>query len=239
MDGRADEGTPIGRRVVLTMLGLGGAGVLVGARIQDRISRFMAPIEAGDPTGLTSLFPAAGGFRIYSVVGSLPHRSALDYRLAVDGLVTNSLTLTLADLHAMPVTRLVKDFQCVTGWRVPEVPWVGVRLSEVLDRAGVGPGAGAVTFTSFDGLYTESLTLDQARRPDVLVAYGMQGGTVSSAHGGPVRMYIAPMYGYKSCKWLERITVTAAVTPGYWETRGYDVDGWIGKSNGRDDKPVT
>jgi DMSO/TMAO reductase YedYZ molybdopterin-dependent catalytic subunit len=229
----------VGRRVVLAMLGLGGAGVLVGARIQDRIATLMAPIEAADPTGLTELFPAAGGFRIYSVVGSLPHRSALDYRLSVDGLVSQPLTLTLADLQAMPVTRLVRDFQCVTGWRVPQVPWVGVRLSELLDRAGVGAGAGGVTFSSFDGVYTEVLTLDQARRPDVLVAYGMQGGTVSSAHGGPVRLYVAPMYGYKSCKWLGKITVTAAVGTGYWETRGYDVDAWIGKSNGRDDKPVT
>src|ERR1700687_167951 len=66
---------PVGRRIVLGMLGLGGVGVLTGARIQDWISRVLAPIQAADQTGLTSLIPAAGGFRIYSVVGSLPHRS--------------------------------------------------------------------------------------------------------------------------------------------------------------------
>ena len=221
------------------MLGLGGAGVLVGARVQARISTWLAPLQAADRTGLISLLPVAGRFRIYSITGSLPHRSVAAYRLTVDGLVERNLTLTMADLLAMPPTHLVKDFQCVTGWRVAQVPWTGVRLSAVLDAAGLQPGAKALTFTSFDGEYTESLTLDQARRPDVIVAYQMEGGPVADEHGGPVRLYVAPMYGYKSCKWLGRITVTDTVQPGYWEQNGYDVDAWIGKSNGRDDSPVT
>jgi DMSO/TMAO reductase YedYZ molybdopterin-dependent catalytic subunit len=66
----------------------------------------------------------------------------------------------------------------------------------------------------------------------------MIGGSVSTEHGGPVRLYVAPMYGYKSLKWLERIEVVDSVTPGYWEDLGYDVDGWVGKSNGRDDSPT-
>jgi DMSO/TMAO reductase YedYZ molybdopterin-dependent catalytic subunit len=228
-------GTPVGRRVVLGMLGLGTLGVLGGARVQDVIARWLAPLEAADQTGLTSLIPGSGRFRIYSVVGYLPHKSALDYRLTVDGMVERPLTLSLGDLRTMPPTHLVKDFQCVTGWRVPSVPWTGVRLAEVLDAAGLQPGAGALTFTSFDGSYTESLTLAQARRPDVMVAYEMDGGSVAREHGGPVRLYVAPMYGYKSCKWLSKITVVPKVEPGYWEVRGYDIDAWVGKSNGRDD----
>ncbi len=93
-------------------------------------------------------------------------------------------------------------------------------------------------FTSFDGEYTESLTLEQARRDDVIVAYRLENKPISSAHGGPVRMYIAPMYGYKSIKWLDTIEVTKDVQPGYWEVRGYDIDAFVGKSNGRDD-PAT
>src|SRR5207249_1607754 len=138
------------------------------------------------------------------------------------------LSLSVADLQAMPATRLVKDFQCVTGWRVASVPWTGVRLSNVLDAAGVKPGAGAVLFRSFDRSYTESLTVEQARRADVLVAYQLRDAPISDAHGGPVRMYVAPMYGYKSCKWLDTIEVAPRVVPGYWEHLGYDVDAWIG-----------
>jgi DMSO/TMAO reductase YedYZ molybdopterin-dependent catalytic subunit len=236
--GMAIEGKPVGRRVMLSMLGLGTAGVLVGAKVQDAISRLLAPVTAADPTGFTSLVPAAGRFRIYSVVGYLPSRKTTEYKLEVGGLVDKPATLSFADLVALPKTTLKKDFQCVTGWRVRDVDWVGVRLSDLLDAAGVKPSAKAVTFTSFDGSYTESLTLDQARRPDVMVAYSMEGKGIPSRHGGPVRLYVAPMYGYKSLKWLDTIEVVDTVEPGYWEVRGYDTDAWIGRSNGRDDQPV-
>ena len=93
-------------------------------------------------------------------------------------------------------------------------------------------------FTSFDGVYSESLTLEQARRRDVIVAYELEGSPLSDAHGGPVRLYVAPMYGYKSIKWLDEIVVTHDVREGYWEVRGYDVDAWVGRSNSRDDDAV-
>lgn len=225
-----NEGVPVGRRVVLGMLGLGAAGVLLGSRVSDTVNRLFSPLDAA--------LPAAGGFRIYTVTGSLPSRSASEYRLKVTGLVDRPLELTLAQLQAMPATRLVKDFQCVTGWRVPDVPWTGVPLSALLDAAGVQAGGRAVRFVSFDGAYTESLTLEQARRADMLVAYEMHDKPVTQAHGGPVRLYAAPMYGYKSCKWLAEIEVTPRVVAGYWELRGYDIDAWVGRSNGRDDAPV-
>lgn len=231
--------TPVGRRVFLGMLGLGAAGIVWGSGVADRFNRLIAPLAAADRTGLSGLLPAAGRFRIYSVVGFLPRRSAAAYRLRITGLVDRPMELTLDDIKAMPPTRLVKDFQCVTGWRVPDVPWKGVKLSEVLDAAGVKPEGQAIAFKSFDGSYTESLTLAQARRPDVLVAYELEDRPVSRAHGGPVRLYVAPMYGYKSIKWMDEIEVTAQVEKGYWEKRGYDTDAFIGKSNGRDDAPVT
>src|SRR5205807_1737970 len=142
-------GSPVGRRVVLGMLGLGAAGVLVGSKVQDVLSRVLQPVTAADRTGLTSLIPAANHFRIYTVTGDLPVRSAAEYSLRVDGLVDHPLDLAFTDLQAMPSTRLVKDFQCVTGWRVPQVPWTGVRLTDVLDRAGALAGGKAVLFTSF------------------------------------------------------------------------------------------
>jgi DMSO/TMAO reductase YedYZ molybdopterin-dependent catalytic subunit len=157
----------------------------------------------------------------------------------VGGLVDRPTDLGWSDLLAMPQVSMTRDFQCVTGWRVPDVAWSGVRLRDVLDRAGVGASAGAVHLTSFDGLYTESLTLEQARRDDVLVALSMLGGPVTHAHGGPVRLFVAPMYGYKSLKWLGGIELTASVQTGYWEDYGYDVDAWVGRSNGRDDAPTS
>ncbi len=221
------------------MIVLGAVGVAVGSRVTDAISSILAPIEEHDPTGLTGLIPAAGGWRYYSVASSEPLRTPQDYRLTVSGLVDRPLSYSYQDLLAMPQTRLVKDFQCVTGWRVPSVPWSGVRLRHLLDAAGVQPSARALSFTSFDGVDTESLTLDQASRPDVLVALSMYDKPVTRAHGGPARLYVAPMYGYKSLKWLSGITLTARDQPGYWEQNGYDGDAWVGRSNGRGDAPTS
>ncbi|MFE6737719.1 molybdopterin-dependent oxidoreductase [Streptomyces tubercidicus] len=238
--GGADgQGTPVGRRVVLGMLAAGAAGVATAPFLQRALDSTLGAAAQKDPTGLSGLLPGGGGFRYYSVTGSVPEKDAHSYRLTVDGLVRHRTSYRLADLRGLPQTRLVRDVQCVTGWRVPGTPFEGVRLSALLDAAGVRPEAGAVRFTCFDGAYSESLTLEQARRDDVLVALRMQDKPLAHAHGGPVRLYVAPMYFYKSAKWLSGITVTGEVEPGYWEDRGYDVDAWVGRSNGRDDAPTT
>ncbi|MGW4809065.1 molybdopterin-dependent oxidoreductase [Kitasatospora sp. NPDC004272] len=242
-DGRADgddgddeetRGAPVGRRVVLGLLGLGAAGVVAGPWLQ----RAQDAVVRNDPTGLSQALPGGGGFRYYSVTASVPERGEADYTLTVDGLVERPTTLRLADLRALPQRRLVHDVQCVTGWRVPATPFEGVPLAALLEAAGVRPEGRAVSFGCFDGAYTESLTLEQARRDDVLVALRMQDDPIGHAHGGPVRLYVAPMYFYKSAKWLSTITVTDTVRPGYWERLGYDVDAWVGRSNGRDDAPT-
>ena len=220
------------------MLGLGAVGVVTGSSIQSGLDAALAPIQRNDPTGLSDLLPGSY-FRIYTVTDGFPYESGTDYRLVVDGLVDHPFELTLADLHALPATQLVRAFQCVTGWRVENVHWQGVLLSDLLDRAGVQAAGRALRFESFDGEYTESLTLAEARRPDVIVAYSMLGAPISDEHGGPVRLYVAPMYGYKSIKWLSHIQVVDRVEPGYWETEGnYAVEAWVGRSNGRND-PAT
>ena len=213
------------------MVAAGAAGIVFGARIQNVVGSALG-------SGLGGLIPGGDRFRIYTVTNSFPDIPDSRYRLEISGLVDHPVTLTLDQLKAMPRATLVKDFQCVTGWRVPNVHWEGIRLSDVLDLAGVQVSAKALTFDSYDGLDTESLTLDQARRPDVIVAYRMLGAPITSEHGGPVRLYVAPMYGYKSLKWLSAIRVVDRVEPGYWEQNGYAVDAWIGRSNGGTEQPV-
>ena len=122
--------------------------------LPERLASWLGQLEYRDPTGLLALLPLGATFRIYSVTGSVPNRSPADYQLRVSGLVDHEHTYTFADLQAMPQTSLVRDFQCVTGWRVPDVHWEGVRLSDLLDRAAPHASAGAVRFRSFDGTYT-------------------------------------------------------------------------------------
>jgi DMSO/TMAO reductase YedYZ molybdopterin-dependent catalytic subunit len=140
----------------------------------------------------------------------------------------------------LPQTSMTKDFQCVTGWRVEDVPWAGVLLSDIINEFGLAMSMALPSaFTSFDGAYTESLTMEQAMRPDVFSSRSsMYGAPITQEHGGPVRLLVAPMYAYKSIKWLDGIKATPVVVPGYWELRGYDIDAWVGKSNGRSDAPV-
>lgn len=216
------------------MAGLGVLGIVFGSKAQRVVGEALSPLTGGGG-GLASILPGADGFRIYSVSSTQPSISTSQYRLRVDGLVDRPMVLTFQDLQAMPHTQLTRDFQCVTGWRVPDVHWAGVRLSEILGAAGVQPGARALAFESYDGTDFESLTLAQAGRPDVIVADRMLGGPVTGEHGGPVRLYVAPMYGYKSLKWLSAIHVVDRVEPGFWEENGYDVDAWVGSSNGRSD----
>ena len=208
---------------MLSLLGLGALGTLFGSNVQAGISSALDSLHAG---GLASVLPGGGQFTIYTITSGYPAAPA-NYRLRVDGLVQNPLSLTVADLQSLPATRLARDFQCVTGWVVGDVHWVGVRLVDLAERAGVGPTASAFHFTSFDGLDTESLTIEQAHQTGAIVAYSMLGAPVTREHGGPVRLYVPDMFGYKSIKWLSRIELVTRAEPGYWEQNGYPVNAWI------------
>jgi DMSO/TMAO reductase YedYZ molybdopterin-dependent catalytic subunit len=231
-------GKPIGRRLFLGLLGAGGLGVVFGNQLQRFVGDITAPFTNKNGSGLGGLIPGANRFRLYTVTGQFPTIPKSSYRLTVDGLVNQPLELSFEDLKKLPRTELVRDFQCVTGWRVPNVEWAGVHLGDLIDMAGPKSAARAVEFTSYDGAYTESLTLEEAHRSDVLVAYEMLGGPITSEHGGPVRLYVAPMYGYKSAKWLRSISLVPQAIPGFWEQQGYAVEAWVGRSNGRSDPPI-
>lgn len=227
----SDTGAPtperriaVGRRVVLGLAAAGALGVAFGGNIQNLLGSTLGSV--GD------LLPGGDRFRYYSITGRNPKISDRRYRLKVSGLVQQPMNFTLEDLKAMPVTSFTKTFQCVTGWKVPDVAWEGVQLSHILETVGPKQGAIGLTFESYDGTDTESLTIDQANLSDVIVAYRMLGAPVTQNHGGPVRLYVAPMFGYKSLKWLSAIRVVDTITPGFWEQNGYPVNGWLDGTTG-------
>ena len=219
------EKVNVGRRLFIALAALGTAGIVLGSDAQRFVGQKLG-------SGLGALLPGGDRFRIYSITGQYPAIKPKRYRLKVSGLVDQPATFTLADLQAMPATDMTKAFQCVTGWRVPDVPWRGVLLSHLLERAGVQPGAVAISFDSYDNADSESLSIEQAHLPDVIVAYEMYGATVTQEHGGPVRLVVPQMYGYKSLKWLSGIRVVDRVEPGYWELNGYPVNGWLDGTTG-------
>jgi DMSO/TMAO reductase YedYZ molybdopterin-dependent catalytic subunit len=227
---------PIGRRLFLGLLGAGAVGTVFGKQIQGVVGDLLQPVTGSG--GWAALLPGANRFRFYTVTGGFPFIPKERYTLTVDGLVERPLKLSYDDLLKLARTDLVRPFQCVTGWRVPNVHWSGVLLRDVITLARPKADASAVEFASYDGVYTDSLTMPEAHRDDVLVAYEMLGAPITSEHGGPVRLYVAPMYGYKSVKWLKSVSLVRYATPGYWEQQGYAVEAWVGRSNGRDDPPI-
>jgi DMSO/TMAO reductase YedYZ molybdopterin-dependent catalytic subunit len=146
------------------------------------------------------------------------------WRLEVGGLVTNPLSLSLADLASLPRTGYRLDHFCVEGWTAVALR-TGVALADIGRLAGVQRGAQYVDFESFDDAYHESWDIDSAMHPQTLVVYAQDGHYLNSAWGAPARIYSPVKLGYKNTKYLTRIMFLPRRTGGYWSDRGYE---WYG-----------
>jgi DMSO/TMAO reductase YedYZ molybdopterin-dependent catalytic subunit len=224
MDG--SEPKRYGRGLFLATVAGGLSSLVWGRPVWSRVSAALAPAES-----LVPLTPK-GGWRIYAVASTMPTFDPATWRLHVGGLVENELTLSYADLRALPRAHQVSDFHCVTGWTVHGVRWGGVRLTDLFDKAKPQPEAGALQFISSEEPYFDYLTMEQALLHDVMLAYTMDGKPMPREHGAPLRLVIPEMYGYKGVKWVQQINLVEKAEDGYWELLGYDRDAWVGRSNG-------
>lgn len=134
-----------------------------------------------------------------------------DWRLTVDGLVARPSAFSLADLKGYPSHTQITHQACEEGWSFI-AEWIGVRLSYVLDLVGVDPRARYVVFFPFDDFW-ESIDMADALHPQTYLAYGMNGQDLPTPHGAPVRLRVARQLGYKSIKYLSRVTVTDTLKP--------------------------
>ncbi|MEK4061064.1 MULTISPECIES: molybdopterin-dependent oxidoreductase [Paenibacillus] len=188
-----------------------------------------------DPIPLADSAPPIGGgaegnFRVYTVT-DIPAFDNSSWSFTIDGLVDKKFTWNWEEFVKLQREVQVSDFHCVTGWSVYKNTWEGLPLSKLLDLAGVKSQAVMVKLYSGDGVYTDSLTLAQARMEDVMVAVMHDGKPIPNQLGGPVRLVTPQMYAYKSVKWLNRIELIAEDHVGYWEQRGYDKDAWLPGAN--------
>jgi len=218
----------IGRAAVLATVAAGIGGIFLGPRLQQLVTN---PLDGVLPAGLGDLIPGSG-WRIYNVQDPYPTFHPSTYRLDVGGLVERPASLSWSHISAIPGVAQTSTFHCVTGWTVDGVRWEGFRAQALMDIVRPLPSAQYVTFQSLEAPYTDQLSLAQFTLPDVMIARQMDGAPISRAHGAPLRLVIPDMYGYKGVKWLGGITFTDQPAPGYWEIRGYDVDAWVGRSNG-------
>jgi DMSO/TMAO reductase YedYZ molybdopterin-dependent catalytic subunit len=222
-----EEPRRYGRRLFLVTVAGGISSLYWGKAAWDHVTGVISPVASA----IAPVLPT-GGWRIYTISGHMPVFDPATWRLRIGGLVDQPVSLTYAELRALPRVEQVSNFHCVTGWSVNNVRWGGVRMHDVLAAAKPSSSAHALEFVSMEVPYTDYLTVKQASLHDVMLAYEMDGQPLPREHGAPVRLIIPQMYGYKNVKWLAGINLVPKEQLGYWEQLGYDQDAWVGRSNG-------
>jgi DMSO/TMAO reductase YedYZ molybdopterin-dependent catalytic subunit len=130
-----------------------------------------------------------------------------DWRVSVDGLVDRPASFSLAQLKSYPSRIQITQLQCEEGWSYI-AQWIGVPLSHVLNLVGVRPQARYVVYFSSDPDWWDSIDMADALHPQTFLAYGMNGSELPVGNGGPLRIRLPRQLGYKSVKFITRLTIT-------------------------------
>ena len=133
-----------------------------------------------------------------------------DWRLSIDGMVARPASLSLADLKGFPVRSQITEVVCEEGWSYI-AEWIGTPLHEVLNAAGILPQARYVVYFSIEPDWWESIDMADALHSQTLLTYAMNDGDLPVGFGGPLRLRVPRQLGYKSVKFITRMTVTDSV----------------------------
>ena len=257
---KGSAGTPARRNFLL-----GAAGVTVGAAALGALGQNLA-VPATDPasialpkpqntlealpTGLEGKVKGITQFRtpieeFYRVDTALviPRINVADWKLEIDGKVDNKLTITFDQLLTMPMIEKDITLNCVSnevgGPYISSARWLGVRVRDLLERAGIQDGVDQILSESTDGMTistpVEALTDDR----DAIIAVAMDGAPLPARHGFPARLVTPGLYGFVGAtKWLTRLTATTyAAEQAYWTKRDWLTDGTV-KTQARIDTPA-
>jgi len=145
------------------------------------------------PPSAEFLHMQAGGFK--------------DWRLTVDGMVAHPTTFSLADLKALPMRSQITEVACEEGWSYI-AEWIGTPLFELLNAVGTLPQVRYVVYRSIQSEWWESVDMADAMHPQTFLTMGMNDGDLPVGFGGPLRLRVPRQLGYKSVKYITRITAT-------------------------------
>ena len=184
-----------------------------------RISQSRREAQPSAPPGqfVTERFPVL-------TFGATPRVDVSTWRFKAFGLVEEELTLDWQQFNDLPQTALDAEFHCVTQWSKLQNAWRGVRFTDLMELAKPKPEAKFVMAHCYGG-YTTNVALDVLMDDDVLFAHTHDGEPLAPEHGGPMRLVVPKRYGWKSAKWVNGIEFMAEDAPGFWETRGYHMEG--------------
>jgi len=147
------------------------------------------------------------------------------WKLDVAGLVDNPLSMTLDEIKSLPSIEQYATLVCISnevgGDLIGTAKWKGVRLKDVLERAGVQQGVVDIVFRASDD-YADSISLDRAMTEGTLLVYEMNGQPLTTEHGFPIRLLSPGIYGMKNVKWITKLEAVNFDFKGYWQRRGWD-----------------
>jgi DMSO/TMAO reductase YedYZ molybdopterin-dependent catalytic subunit len=211
----------------------GGTAALPGAALPPALKVAAEPgAGAGlvkDPAfipgiGVRPEMTASDKLYVVATTTRSPRADASTWRLAIKGMVDRPITLSYDDLRALPRVDQASTLTCISnevgGHLIGNITWSGTRLRDLLQMAGVRPGAVDVVLRSVEG-YSDSIPLERAMLAQNLIAYGMNGTTLTVDHGFPARLIVPGIYGMKNVKWLGEIEVVGEDYQGFWEQRGW------------------
>ncbi len=227
------------RQIIAGTIGLGAIAAGVSAQAQealvpnalDEIESYNNYYEFGTGKG----DPAKNAHQLVTSPWSIK----------VDGLVDNPGEYSLADLlDGLDVEERIYRFRCVEAWSMV-VPWNGVELADILNKAGVQAKGKYVAFETvvqpenmigvrrgvLDFPYVEGLRLDEAMHPLTIMATGIYGEPISNQNGAPIRLVVPWKYGFKSIKSIVRITVTDREPPTSWKNANHREYGFYSNVN--------
>jgi DMSO/TMAO reductase YedYZ molybdopterin-dependent catalytic subunit len=219
------------------------AGLVIGGTLLIRFLTSKSPLEINianadvpfDPPPDDAAFPDVPGISpeitknddfytvdINIVKPSVDHET---WSLKVHGLVDEPYTLTYSKLQSdFEVVETAHTLTCISnevgGDLISTAIWRGVRLKDVLDRAGLKDGVIDVVFRAAEG-YSDSISLAKAIEATTLVVFGMNGTALPREHGFPARIIVPGIYGMKNVKWLTEIEPVNRDYKGYWMVRGW------------------
>lgn len=238
----------IHRRKVIAGLAVGAGGLLAGCDRVNESEGFRGLLRRGEdanlalqrllvnrnalareyrPDQMSPIFRANGTRRPEGdAYAAQAAANFANWRVTVDGLVANPLSLSMDQIHAMPARSQITRHDCVEGWSAIG-KWTGPRLSLILDAARLQPAARYLVFHCADTLggrpYYESIDLVDAFHPQTIMAWAMNDRVLGVPYGAPVRLRVERQLGYKHAKYVQRIEAVASLDGlyggkgGYWE----------------------
>jgi DMSO/TMAO reductase YedYZ molybdopterin-dependent catalytic subunit len=136
----------------------------------------------------------------------------VDWKMMVDGMAARPTTFSLAEIRSFPARSQITMIGCEEGWTYI-AEWTGVPLSYILDRVGALPRVRYVVYRSIQPDWWESIDMADALHPQTVVAHRMNGADLPVAFGGPLRLRVPRQLGYKSVKYITRLTLTESLRP--------------------------